>query len=123
MIECDVYIATVFLSLYRNWNLEPCLKIGDLEIYGNEKKGNLITIQGDLTRLGISVEDSCYCGDDVILEYLEKTLIEKELNMIEFQDHIGYRFTLDTKQQIYEMTASEGLWFLKEFITIQEYRM
>ena len=121
--EYDVYVESVFFGLYRNYNLEPCLKTGGIVIFGLTKPGNLITIGDEEDRVRVHVNDKVYIGTEEITLYIVKYGQNSILPLKFFEDRIGYRFTVHTKEKMKEMAGSEAIFFLDNRIKVEEYRM
>ena len=122
-MEYDVYNESVFFGLYRNWNLEPCLKTGGIVIFGIEKPGNLITVLNNDDRIRVHVNDTIYTGVEDIQEYVKKYDEKTILKFKEFEWRTGYRFTIDTKDRIRQISGSEAVWFLDNRIKVEEFRI
>ena len=122
-MEYDIYIESIFFGLYRNWNLEPCLKTGGIVIFGKERPGNLITALGDNNRIIFHVNVNVYTGVESIRNYIKKYEEKEILKIGEFENRIGYRFTILTRKHIKDITGSEGIWFLDRKIKVEECRI
>lgn len=118
-MEYDVYIESVFFGLFRNWNLEPCLKVGGIVIFASMLAGKL-TIYDEDDRIRTHINSNVYCGVDDIREGIKKYPDNLILNFEEFQNRIGYRITDVTRNLMREKTGSEAMWFLDRKLKVEE---
>lgn len=124
MIDHDVYIESVFFGLYRNWNLEPCLKVGGIIILADEVPGSLLSLFNEVNqRVKVHINEKIYAGLDEIKKFVSKYDDSELLTIKELEYYLGYRFTLGTKNGIKEACGSEGVWFLNNSIKIEEHRI
>ena len=124
MIDHDVYIESIFFGMYRNWNLEPCLKVGGIVILADEVPGSLLSVFEEAKdRIRVHANEKVYTGVDEIKQYVSKYQDDELLKIRELEYYIGYRFTLNTKDEIRWACGSEAVWFLNNSIKIEEHRI
>ena len=122
-MKYDVYIESVFFSLFRNWNLEPCLKMGGIVIFGMSTHTNVVSISAmdnERDRIRTHINYDVYTGINEITRNIVKYQPNLILNFKEFENRIGYTFTPYTKHKIKEVTSSEGIWFLNRKIKVEK---
>lgn len=123
-MECDVYIESVFFSLFRNWNLEPCLKVGGIVLFAkfiDYQDEKFLTLLEDENRIRTHINSNIYYGIEEIKKGVEKYPEKDVLNFNQFENKISYSIVYSSKYLIKEKTGSEAIWFLDRKMKIEEF--